>query len=99
MTLFDILKDVITVKSGKLTEESDFTKVFNKYMVVRWLSMDNRFVYLAEQLNMQVYHKVLSDEDFYRLLVKIVPKYRSHFIKYIKKPASKDTTAERPTEL
>ena len=93
MTFFDVLKDVITEKSGKLHEAPDFSKHFDKFMIIRWLSMDNRFVHIAEQLNRNCYHRLLNDEEFYKLLINLVPRYNNHYIKYIKKE-SKDTTTK-----
>tara|TARA_R110002020_G_scaffold90534_21_gene220496 strand:+ start:269 stop:550 length:282 start_codon:yes stop_codon:yes gene_type:complete len=84
MTMFDVLADIIKHKTGKLHEEEDFKKAFNVFMVIRYLSMDERFsdaAYIANQLH----NNTLSQENMYKLLIKIVPRSNNHFIKYISK--------------
>ena len=84
MTIFDILKDVLVTKSGKLHEQSDFKKSWSSFMVVRYLSMDHKFIEYADIANkLQL---TLSSKQMYLLLTKIIPKQRSSFIKYISKP-------------
>ncbi len=83
MTLFDCLKDVITVKSGKLAEQADFKKTWSSFMMVRYLSMDSRFQEVAFEANRMT--ELLSAEQMYRYLVKAVPKSSNSFIRYIAK--------------
>lgn len=84
MNTFDILKDIITTKSGKLIEDPDFKKSFNNFMICRYLSMDRRFADQIAQINkLQL---LLSSEEMYKYLVKVLPYQKSSFIKYISKP-------------
>ena len=93
MTIFDILKDIITLKTGKLHKHPDFKNGFNRFIIIRYLSMDTRFEKVAEELNTYSVQKHISDKDLYLILIKKVPKYKSSFIKYIKKPKSDITTS------
>jgi hypothetical protein len=83
--MFDIMKDIIKDKKGNLHKEEDFSKAFNTYMIIRYLSMDKRFTdaaYIANQLHTS---PNMTQENMYKLLIKIVPKSNNHFIKYISK--------------
>lgn len=86
MNIFDILKDIISLKTGKLHLQPEFKKAFNKFIIIRYLSMDKRFEKIAEELNVYAIQKHITDEDFYLILTEKVPKNRNSFIKYIKKP-------------
>ena len=94
MTFFDILKDIITIKSGTLHEQPEFNKAFDKFIVMRFLSMHPTSYPVVEELNVYSKQKNISDEDFYLILVKKVPYNRSNFIKYIKKPKSPKVEVE-----
>lgn len=82
MTLFDCLADIITTKSGTLHEQDGFKQAWSNYMIVRYLSMDSRFRYLAVEMNK--YSATLTAEQMYLFLVKMVPQSKKSFIKYIK---------------
>lgn len=83
MNLFDILKDIIKDKTGKLKGE-EFNKNFSPFMISRYLSMDARFFEQARIANK--YQSTLSKEQLYKLLTVSVPQSNKTFIKYIKKP-------------
>lgn len=84
MTIFDCLKDIITEKSSKLPENPDFSKTFNVYMIIRYLSMDKRFS--NNIIDIMKLQQILSQEEMYYYLIKIIPKEKNSFIKYITKP-------------
>lgn len=88
MNMFDILADIIKHKKGNLHEEEDFAKNCNIYMIIRYLSMDKRFSDAAYVAN-QLHGPLMSQENMYKLLVKIVPRSNNHFIKYISKDKKK----------
>ena len=92
MNLFDILKDIITLKTGKLYKHPDFKNGFNRFIIIRYLSMDTRFEKIAFELNHYAIQKYISDKDLYLIMIKKIPKCKNSFIKYIKKPKS-DVTA------
>lgn len=82
MTLFDCLKDIITKKSGTLHTQDGFKKAWSNYMIIRYLSMDSRFIAISAEMNK--FSETLTSEQMYRFLVKMVPYDKSSFIKYIK---------------
>ena len=83
LTIFDCLKEIIVKKEGNLCSHSFFNKIWDNYMITRYLSMDKRFEEISFYLNK--YQSILSKEQFYKLCVKVVPQYSNSFIKYIKK--------------
>jgi hypothetical protein len=83
MTIFEILKDVITEKSGNLVNLPDFEKDFNPYMVARWLSMRKDLMDYAKWINK--YNGKVSNENIYKFLLDNIPQSKNSFIKYIKK--------------
>ena len=92
MNIFDILKDIITLKTGRLHEHPDFENEFNRFIIIRYLSMDVRFEKTAFELNDYTLQKYISDKDLYLIMIKKIPKCKNNFIRYIKKPKS-DVTA------
>ena len=83
MTIFDCLNDIIVTKSGKLHEDMEFTKVWSNYIILRYLSMDNKYRQYATILNKHV--STFTQVEMYRILLKVLPKQNSCFISYIKK--------------
>lgn len=82
--LFDHINHIREVKDQdyyhSLSDEE--RKSFNKYMIIRILSMD---VNLIEEMSiLSKYFQVIPDEQFYKVLIDVVPKGRK-FCKYIKK--------------
>lgn len=82
--LFDHINHIREVKDQNyyhsLSDEE--RKSFNKYMIIRILSMD---VNLIEEMSiLSKYFQVIPDEQFYKVLIDVVPKGRK-FCKYIKK--------------
>jgi hypothetical protein len=81
--LFDHINHIREVKDQEYyTNLSDAEKTtFNKYMIVRFLSMD---VDLVEDIAfISKYFQLIPDEQFYKILIEVVPKGRK-FCKYIK---------------
>ena len=87
MNTFDCLKEIITIKSGKLSEEIDFDKNWDSFMIVRYLSMDDRFVDIAVVANQ--FTSIFTKKEMYNFLLKSIPKNRNSFISYISKPKKK----------
>ena len=92
MTLFDILKDIIYAKKGDLNESPLFNKAYSNYMIVRYLSMRNEYVKYAQFANK--YGSVMNNGEIYKLLVRVVPKSNSPYIKYIKGKKEEKTNEE-----
>lgn len=88
MTIFDILKDILQVKSGILHTSDEFEKTFDVFIINRYLSMrDNLLPYTAIINRM---NNNLSKENIYLYLVKSIPYQRNSFIQYIKKDKIKN---------
>lgn len=90
LTIFDCLKEVITNKTGTLEDHPEFDKIWSNYMMVRYLSMDKRFVKFAETLN--PLQTVMDKHQFYRYLLKAIPFNKNSFIPYISKGKKKVET-------
>lgn len=86
--LFDHIKHIREEKNpnyyDSLSEEEK--KSFNKYMIIRILSMDSSLI--EEMSLLSKYFEILPENIFYKLLVKIVPKGRK-FCPYIKNKSNK----------
>ena len=83
MSIFDCLKDIIVTKSGTLHERMEFTKVWSNFMILRYLSMDNKYRHYATVLNK--YSSTYTPVEMYKILTKVLPKQNSCYISYIKK--------------
>lgn len=82
--LFDHINHIREVKDPTYYKSltDDERKSFNKYMIVRILSMD---VNLIEEMSiLSKYFQIIPDEQFYKVLIDVVPRGRK-FCKYIKK--------------
>lgn len=82
--LFDHVNHIREVKDSNyyvnLTVEEK--KSFNKYMLVRILSMDSDVI--EEMAIISKYFQVVPEEQFYKVLIDVIPRGRK-FCKYIKK--------------
>lgn len=87
MKIFDILKDVIQHKSGKLLDDPEFESAFNPFMIARFLSMRKDLVPYASWLNSN--NKNLTKENMYRYLLMSIPRSNNSYIRYIKKVKQK----------
>ena len=83
-SFFDCLSDILLkLSNGQLYTYDGFKKYFSKVMICRYLSMKSSLLLYAEYLNQIQYN--LTNEQFYKLTYKLIPKQNSGFIKYIKK--------------
>lgn len=86
MTIFNQLKDVLEKKSGTLLDDTDMYSDFSPYLICRWLSMyDPNIAELLNNTTNQCYAGLNNKDQWYKLLLTIVPKSRYRYIKYIKK--------------
>ena len=82
---FDCMSDlVLKLTNGKLYKSNDFDKHFSPYMVCRYLSMNKNLLPYAEYLN--TVQMILDKKCFYQLAYSLIPKQKTSFIRYIKKP-------------
>lgn len=82
---FDCMSDLLLkLSNGKLYKSNDFDKHFSPYMVCRYLSMNKNLLPYAEYLN--TVQMILDKKSFYQLAYSLIPKQKTSFIRYIKKP-------------
>ena len=85
---FDIMSDILLKKSGgTLCDDPDFNKLFSSYMLARYLSMRDELIVYAMIINK--YQTVLEPVQIYQWSYTNIPKQKSGYISYIKKPKSK----------
>ena len=70
--LWEILDDIKIHKSGSLLEDPAYKKDFNAFILLRALAMDKDLIQYVNIAN--EYQGSLSKEDFYKLLIKLIPK-------------------------
>ena len=105
MTLFDILKDIVSTKSGKLHKEFDFNTAFKSpYMIQRWISMEHpKNAFIVNETTNKIWRGLDNDKKlWYILLTCLTKKPVSYFkkINYIKKASEKtDEKYEKAVEM
>lgn len=75
-SIFDIIDDIKVHKTGTLLRDEEYKKMFNSYMVLHILSMNNSLCEIVNMVN--EYQSVLDKEMMYKLLISIVPSGRSY---------------------
>lgn len=84
-SFFDCMSDLLLkLTNGKLYKSNDFDKHFSQFMVCRYLSMSKHLLPYAEYLN--TVQTTLDKKSFYQLAYSLIPKQKTSFIRYIKKP-------------
>ena len=91
MTIFDYIKDVTTYKKGKLPLDS-----YVPYLINRWLSFIDPKICVAINESVNTLGNI-NKEQHYKLLLKLYPKSKVPFIKYVKK-IKEDKTDEKSKE-
>ena len=94
-SFFDCMSDLLLkLTNCKLYMSNDFDKYFSPYMVCRYLSMNKSLLSYAEYLNSV--QTIIDKKRFYILAYSLIPKQKSSFIRYIKKPKKQtdDNTSE-----
>lgn len=85
---FDCLYDILMKCSGGNLIYTDLgKKYFSSFMLCRYISMKENLIVYAEYLNLM--QTRLSTEQLYQLAYNLIPKQKSGYIKYIKKPVKK----------
>ncbi len=86
ITIFDILGAATIKKIDLDFTDDEVRKVYDQFMINRWLSMDESLIFLTEMLT--TVHN-LSDEDHFQMIKAALPQER-FYLKYIKR--KKDLT-------
>lgn len=97
ITIFDILKNVLSTKQKDLFSDIESESVFSPYMLNRWLSMySSKMVQPCSRINK--YGSVFTDKkQNLRLFQNLIPKSPVKKISYIKKV--KETKAKEIENL
>ncbi len=87
LTMYDILGDIIKFKRGDLDQHPEFEKSYSKFMISRYLSMDEN----SAEINAMTLQACssLPDALHYKTLVKMIPHSNNAYIKYIKSKKKK----------
>lgn len=86
MNIFDQLKDIITDKQNKLSEDVELEKEFVPFMTQRWLSFySNQFAMMVNSSTNVLWRAIDDKQIWYKLFSGVIPKSRFRSIKYIKK--------------
>lgn len=94
MTIFDQLRDIVTDKQNKISEDFEYEKEFVPYMAQRWLSFySNEFAQLLNSSTNVLWKGIEDKSIWYKLFTGIIPKSRFRSIKYIKKNKEAKTAA------
>lgn len=80
-SLFDIIDDIKVHKTGVLLNDEEYMKIFNTYMIIHILSMNNDYCDFVNMIN--EYQGVLDKKMVYKLLIELIPKGKT-FDEYIK---------------
>jgi hypothetical protein len=93
VTIFDYIKDITTYKKGNLSLEG-----YIPFLINRWLS------FITPQICSAINESVnslgnINKEYHYKLLIKLYPKSKVPFIKYIKKVKEEQTEEKNNINL
>jgi hypothetical protein len=80
VTLFDYLKDICYYKKGDLGDSDSELRNFDKYMILKYLSMDRGYLEIVDIINQ--YQERYTKKQLYDVLLFIIPKSQ----KYLKYP-------------
>ena len=89
MTIFNILDNIIKHKSSKEYQahisSADFYKLYNQYMIYRWLSMCEFPDIISTLTQNQTYLQDIKNKELhYAILLKIIPQHTRCFLRYVK---------------
>jgi len=79
LTIFDILKEITVTKSELDFKNPEIDKLYDVFMINRWLSMVEAFIPIIEACNIKI-----SKKSHYNYLKTMIPK-NAIFFNYIKK--------------
>lgn len=98
--MWEVMVDIMLKVSGTLYEnEENFRKVFSPYLLCRFLSMRENLVGYANLLSSIASNSRLTNEQFYRLAYRLIPKQKSAHIRYLKKQAKGKADGAKAEEV
>jgi hypothetical protein len=84
--VWEIVDDILVDKTGTLLDDAVYEKDFNAFLIIRYLSMNPMLLPYCNYLNRlhdMRGQKSISKKQFYKLMVKLIPKVDGRF-QYIK---------------
>lgn len=81
LTPWDFVNDIRKFKTGKMLDDDQNHSMFDKYMILRFLSMKTTDMFIVNFFN--EYSSIMTKEQLYIALVHFIPKDNG-FYKYIK---------------
>ena len=84
--VWEIVDDILVDKTGTLLDDVVYEKDFNAFLIIRYLSMNPALLPYCNYLNKlhdMRGQKSISKKQFYKLMVKLIPKVDGRF-QYIK---------------
>lgn len=86
ITIFDYLKDIIFQKKKKYIKLSEEELDFSPFMLQRWCSMSDKDTALLLNETSNKWLRITANkQQYYRLLVSVLPQQRQKKVAYIKK--------------
>lgn len=86
MNIFDIIDGICFSKKKNLPINVEDEKSFQPFILNRWLSMLDPSAAKIINDTVNRYGQNFNNEEIYRLLVEVLPRYKRQKINYIKKP-------------
>lgn len=88
MTFFDYLENILKQKDASLMhkhiDDEQFEKTYSSFMIQRYLSMHPSLDISSLIVTNQKALEALSPSAHYRFLMRVIPKTKQSFIRYIK---------------
>lgn len=85
-TIFDWIKDIIQTKSSWDSHSDEAKKVFNPFMIHKFLSQNKDYIELVNYISGL---NILDKEKLYKIYVEFIPKSSKTYHPFIKATASK----------
>lgn len=99
MAFFDVINDILFHKRGDKLDNVDQYSDFSPFLVNRWCSMYSPDMCHIINQTMNRYHSLFEDKKLmYNLYVKLLPRVKQRFIRYIKKPKKDSQTEQEDVE-
>lgn len=86
MNIFDIIDGICFSKKKNLPINVEDEKSFQPFILNRWLSMLDPSAAKIINDTVNRYGQNFNNEEIYKLLVEVLPRYKRQKINYIKKP-------------
>ncbi|NBO98961.1 MAG: hypothetical protein EBU90_02365 [Proteobacteria bacterium] len=86
MNIFDILDGICFSKKKDILDNVEKEKEYSPFIVNRWISMLDPSAAKIVNDTVNRFGHVFTNQEQYKLLTEILPRYKRQKINYIKKP-------------